>query len=321
MKPIASAQGVLTCILARHASEALALGRSLKLNSPDLPSVCVYEGDLPPEKLSALRTCFSDVIRIRPEHERLGWLVKHVMAVYSPFEHTLFVDSDCLVLRDLRPAFVAAGARSIAFATKSEPAQETGETLYAGISLDYLLRRFSVDWWPQILGGGHFFFHNTAEARRLFERARDWGAPERICEFGWTDRTRVAPDELTLQIALVEAGLGRACALVDYPLVCWTPWERARPDVFTGRISLRAPDTGIRRKSDHFFIAHFGGDTSNPNYHREQWRLRLWDSAFASLTHRALASATKPFLHAGAHTARKSRHAWHRLQRVVATKR
>ena len=101
--------GVITCILARHAEEALGLARSIRLNSPGLPSVCVVEGELPNALHSALQKCYSEVMTLRPEHSQLGWQVKNVMIEYSPFDQTLFLDSDCLVLKDLRPAFATAG--------------------------------------------------------------------------------------------------------------------------------------------------------------------------------------------------------------------
>jgi hypothetical protein len=315
MTPPSSTQGVITCILARHSGEAAGLGRSLRLNSPELPSVCLVEGTLTDAQQAELAACFTEVIAMRPEHFRLGWLVKHVVWEYSPFEHTLFLDSDCLVLRDLRPAFAEAGMRPICFATKPEPTQEQGAALYAGISLKYLFERFSVDWWPQILCGGHFFFRRTPEAQRLFTRARALGAPDIVHEFGWTDKSKIAPDELTLQLALVEAGLGRACALVDYPLVCWTPWETARPDVFARRISLRDRTTGKRRWDENTFVAHFGGDATNVDYRREQWRLKLFGAPGIA------ASLAKPVLHVAAHASRKARNGWGRIRRLAGAKR
>jgi hypothetical protein len=309
-------QGVITCILARHSTEALALGRSLALNSPQIARTCVVEGALTPEVKAALSEAYTELVPLRPEHHRMGWLVKHVMAEYSPYSHTLFLDSDCLVLRDLRPAFADAGGRTIAFATKAEPNQEAGKSLFAGIELSYLLRRFAVDWWPQILGGGHFFFRQGPETRAIFERARYWGQPQIIREFGWKDPKKTAPDELTLQIALVEAGLGRACALVDYPLVCWTPPEAARPDVFRQQISLKDLHSGRRRIDRQTFVAHFGGDASNPNFRREQWRLSCWAKPNGQQTRPGLAQISKPFFHLYAHLSRKSRHGWQRLQRT-----
>lgn len=293
--------GVITCILARHAEEAMGLGRSLRLNSPGLPSVCIVEGDLPDALRSTLETCYSEVVILRPEHSRLGWQVKNVLMDYSPFDHTLFLDSDCLVMRDLSPAFAAARERHIAFATKSEPSQESGNFLFAKIDLAQMKRHFQVDWWPQILGGGHFFFRKTPEARKIFRRALEWSEPQALSPFGWTDFSRGAPDELTLQMAIAEAGYARACALVEHPLVCWTPWENAQPDVFRRRISLKDRTTGIRRWSADHFVAHFGGDgLVKCAYRRELWRLRDAPRIPGEKARHFVMNLAKPAYHASA---------------------
>ena len=294
--------GIITCILARHAEEALALGRSIRLNSPNLPSICVVEGSLPKALGTALQKCYSEVVSLRPEHSRLGWQVKNVMIEYSPFDQTLFLDSDCLVMKDLRPAFATAGLRDIAFVTKPEPVQEVGKFLYSNISLLQLKEYFHVDWWPQIVGGGHLFFRRTPEARKIFTRAIEWAEPAAISPFGWSDFTRGASDELTLQMALAEAGHVRSCALVEYPLVCWTPWEKGQPDVFRRRISLKDRTTGVRRWSTDYFVAHFGGDDLGKSaYRRERWRLFHASRLPGEMTQRLAMYMAKPMFHSSAY--------------------
>ena len=294
--------GVITCILARHAEEALGLARSIRLNSPGLPSVCVVEGELPNALHSALQKCYSEVMTLRPEHSQLGWQVKNVMIEYSPFEQTLFLDSDCLVLKDLRPAFATAGLRDVAFATKAEPVQEVGEFLYACINLSQLKKHFQVDWWPQILGGGHVFFRNTPEARKIFRRAFEWSEPDAISIFGWTDFSRRVSDELTLQMALAESGRVRSCALVEFPLICWTPWENARPDVFRRRTSVKDRTTGVRHWKSDYFVAHYGGDgLVKCAYRRELWRLLHASRLPGEKTQRLAMNMAKPVFHSSAY--------------------
>jgi hypothetical protein len=306
-------RGVITCILARHVNEAMALGRSIRLNSPGLHTTCVVEGELSRSEATRLSDVFDVVKPLRAEHQKMGWLVKHVVIDYAEANTNLFLDSDCLVMKPLQPAFETAGEREICFAAKLEPVQETGAFLYAGISLEKLMGSFGVDWWPQILGGGHFFFRNSPTARRLFERALYWGQPDVIAPFGWSDRARIAPDEITLQMALAEAKLHRACALAGYPLVCWTPWESARPDTFTGQISLRDRLTGKRHWDSGYFVAHFGGDAGNRVYRREQLRL-----AFAGRgAGRLLGRASKPPFEVYSYTSLKVSRLRARLKQAV----
>ncbi len=294
----------------------MGLGRSIQLNSPTLESVCVVEGNLTDAERGALEKCYSQVVPIRAGHLGLGWQVKNVMIEYSPFEHTLFLDSDCLVLQDLRAAFAEAGERDIAFATKAEPTQETGAFLFAKIDLAQLKQEFHVDWWPQILGGGHFFFRRTPTARNIFRRALDWSQPAMLAPFGWTDFKRGAPDELTLQMALAEAGHARACALVAFPLICWTPWESARPDIFRRRISLTDRESGAQGWVGQYFVAHYGGEgLARCTYRRELWRLRLW----AALPRVAAARLTVNLAKPGFHLAAWSHSFFERAMRRLAS--
>lgn len=305
--------GLITCIQAHDVPEALALGRSLRLNSPSTRAVCVVDGGMRPGEREALLECYETVYPLRPEHQGMGWQVKQAMVRYTPFEKSLFIDSDCLVLKDLTPVFERADPRPICFAAKPRPLQETGGALYAGISLDYLLRRFQVDWWPQILGGGHFFFLATDEARALFDRALYWRDPDLIAEFGWTDRNRIAPDELTLQIALVEAGLNRRCAMPGFPLMYWTPWEFGWPDVFAGKTSHVSAATGRREWDGTHYIAHFGGAGGHFVFLREQWRLGWFGRPGAPRWHRTAAALAKPIFHAAAYLRVKGPNALRRV--------
>ncbi len=307
--------GLVTCIQAHDAPEALSLGQSLRLNSPATRAVCIVDGELPPAARAALLECYEEVYPLRSEHKGMGWQVKQTMVQYTPFEKSLFLDSDCLVLKDLTPVLEMADPQPICFTTKVEPVQETGGALYAGISLSYLLQRFQIDWWPQILGGGHFFFLATPEAHRIFERALYWRDPDLIREFGWTDRTRIAPDETTLQIALVEAGLNRKCAIPGFPLMYWTPWESGWPDVFRQRISHINPATGRRQWDTEHFVAHFGGDGGHFVFLREQWRLKWFGRAGSGKASHLAARLTKPLFHAAAYLRVKLPHAWNRVKR------
>ena len=317
----AASVGLVTCIQAHDAPEALSLGRSLRLNSPSTRAVCIVDGELSPRARARLLECYEQVYPLRPEHKGMGWQVKQTMVQYTPFDQSLFLDSDCLVLKDLTPVFEQADPQPICFATKVEPLQETGAALYAGISLEYLLKRFQVDWWPQILGGGHFVFLKTEAAHQIFERALYWRDPELIREFGWTDSQRIAPDELTLQIALVEAGLNRKCSMPGYPLIYWTPWQSGWPDVFGQRTSHIDPATGRRQWDDSHYVAHFGGVGEHFAFLREQWRLQWFGGAHAGRAHRAAAWITKPFFHIAAFLCVKARNGLGRVKRLFGVER
>jgi hypothetical protein len=262
--------GVLTCILPRNVHEAVALGRSAARHCPGLGMAVVVEGDLTAQQRALLESCFHHIIPMRSEHFRLGWQAKNVLFSYTPFERSLFLDADCLVMGDLGPAFAKLQGKDLCFVAKSQPGQETGRALFAKVSLQGLMDHFHTDWWPQILGGGHFYFEKTDAARRLFESAYAWSDLDRLRPFGWTSPN--VSDELTLQMAVVEEGRARERTLCDEPLVLWTPWVSGNPDVMTGRTYCKGRD-GVPFVDETHPVVHFGGDHQSWIYQRERWRL------------------------------------------------
>ncbi len=265
-------RGLITCLLASNWHEAVALARSAQMHSPTTGRAAVVEGQLSPAVFKILKSCFDEVIALRPEHFGLGWQVKNAMFSYSPFECTLFLDADCLVVKNLEPAFGQMEGMDICFSAKKIPEQERGASLYSKLSLEKLYQHFQVDWWPQILGGGHFYFEKSPRAQRLFEKTLEWNDLNRLLPFGW-DNPRIS-DELTLQMALVEAGVSHECTLCDFPLVLWVPGLNGDPDVHTG--VTRYPGADVKLEDRSHYVLHFGGNHHCWKYQRERWRLAFY---------------------------------------------
>lgn len=309
--------GILTCIRVKDVDEALALGRSSALHSPWLRRAVVVEGELLPRDRRKLLACFHHLTLMRPEHFRLGWQAKNVVYQYSPFQRTLFLDADCLVMRDLRPVFDLFRGKPVAFSAKSIPAQEMGNSLFAKVSLEVLLAHFRTDWWPQILGGGHFYFEQTDTTCKLFEGARLWANLKRLRPFGW-DQPNVS-DELTLQLAIVEAGFARQCTICDLTLMLWTPSVSGNPDVLAGMVDGFYAH-GVPFSTNEFYVVHFGGDHSNVYYRRERYRLALqsWAAAHDRLLAITLIRLVnrRAMLGAVARVTRRSERLFERVARV-----
>jgi hypothetical protein len=120
-------------------------------------------------------------------------------------------------------------------------------------------------------------------------------------------------------MAVSEAGHARSCALVEFPLVCWTPWENAQPDVFRRRISLKDRTTGVRRWTSEHFVAHFGGDgLVKCAYRRELWRLRYAAIAPGEKARHFALNLAKPAFHASAFIYNKLQRVRQRLKAKAA---
>jgi hypothetical protein len=245
--------------------EMLALGRSIQLNAPGTRTSIILDEPVDGEELARIRELFDHVTYIRPEHRKIGWLIKHHAIEYTPFENTLFLDSDCLVLRPLPDLISLLRKWPILYSCKRQPTEDQPGRLYACFSFAALMREFGVSWWPQVSGGGHLLYRRDEAAREIFRRACFWAEPAQICSRGWPYPEKPAPDEITLAMALVERGLTKDWPLIDFPLVAWTP-AVGEVDVLEG--TCGAGDT-------NFAIAHFGGATLSRNYIRECLRLKL----------------------------------------------
>lgn len=142
---------------------AIALGRSLRLNSPNQRRAVVSDSSDP-----QLCELFHEVI---PLDSGLGAGVAQKLHLddYSPFDETLFIDADCLVYRDLADVwsyyqtadfFGVVGNRALGRHNYFKYADL--ETLLDGCGIEQLPR----------FNGGIYYFRDCLETTKLFDCAR-----------------------------------------------------------------------------------------------------------------------------------------------------
>src|SRR5271168_365410 len=97
MNPILRSRGIITLAYGhnRFIEQARSLAHSLQLHAPQLPRTLITDSDNP-----EIRSQFAEVIPYRPEYGS-GVRQKLFLDRYSPYEQTLFIDSDCLALGNL----------------------------------------------------------------------------------------------------------------------------------------------------------------------------------------------------------------------------
>lgn len=145
---------------------ALNLALSIKFNDPKRPFALVAGHDLeiPPE----YETFIDQIVRLPPLDGFHGCLNKLRVSTVSPFEETMFVDSDCLLVKSdmdrhwLRydaPGFSAAG---------------TGVTKgsWYGFDIQSVLKALQVPYMVK-LNSGVFYFRRGDETNRFFNAALD----------------------------------------------------------------------------------------------------------------------------------------------------
>jgi hypothetical protein len=191
-------RGVLTLAFGKpmFLDLAKALARSLRLHDPEVPRAVVTDSR-DPELLSLFD------IRI-DHHPEYGSDVgqKLYLDLYSPFDETLFIDSDCLVIRKLDPFWTAFQDRDFgACGRRILRAGEKDEF----VDVDRVLEHFGLDGLPKFNGGIYYFKKNPA-ASRVFETAR--GLIDRADELGFrTFRGGGLSDEALYSVAMALHGI------------------------------------------------------------------------------------------------------------------
>ncbi|WP_144107718.1 hypothetical protein [Paraburkholderia sp. BCC1886] len=243
----------------RYINLAIALGRSLLLHEPDTPRAVVT--DCARTELSQI---FTHVI---PYDASFGSDVLQKMHIdlYSPFDETLFIDSDCLVVRPLIHVwkrfegryFGAMGSRYLRSGDRDN-----------FLNVERTLRNFRVDSLPKF-NGGVYYFSRSDESNRFFEYARS--LIPRHDEFCDASFRGVPADEALYSVAMAAHGI----ELVDFcEAGMYTPIGskgKIEVDVFAKRSYFVKEGRAVRPD-----IVHFAGTWADTfTYARECRRLTL----------------------------------------------
>jgi hypothetical protein len=145
----------------RYVELAMNLSLSLKLNHNPYP-VALVTDSLDPN----LDLYFDRIVPIDPT-KGSGFSQKMWMYEYSPFLKTLFIDADCLVVKNISFLFEWMDGKSVT--CLGEKVFE-GELL--GTSLEKLRNFISFDFLPTF-NGGVYYFEKSDLSKKTFELARE----------------------------------------------------------------------------------------------------------------------------------------------------
>jgi hypothetical protein len=247
----------------RYVRMAKGLARSMRFHNPAV-SLAVVTDSGDPE----LRSLFDHVI---PLDESYGSGVSQKLHVdrYTPYEQTMFVDSDCLAFAD--PESLWEGY-SGAFGVKGWTYLGPRDAHYGVVDMAKLLARCGIERLGAF-NSGLFYFDRSPAAQKVFETARE--LLRRPQELGLKSfKNSPCADEPVFALALELNGI---------PLLPWDAGQAmctATADdlqglqsitVFTGQRRLIRYDTVTEPVILHF---HFQAQEAFP-YFRELARLRL----------------------------------------------
>ncbi len=259
----------------KEITQSIGLALSLELKCPDIPRAIVCNRDaLDHNSLAVLKDHFAHIVQERTDIK--GWHHKLYLDKYTPFRHTLFLDSDMLVVRDIMPWINRFSDKDF---TYWGVYRERGK-LWEGPVIEKVLSNIGREHLPCIRGGGHYFFRKDSP---LFNAAREIARPEiyrkLIGNYMFTDETAVmvataleryeivtSPDSfVTIMDPLLRKGSVRLdCASSEFEVTS---------NGFASSLSWEKCPWITDNQKISGAIAHFSGD-------RDTW---IYYSAFNSL--------------------------------------
>jgi hypothetical protein len=245
----------------RYIDQAVTLGRSLHRHAPTIPRAVVTDSD--DQRLDRL---YDFRIALRPE-----WGAdprqKLFIDRYTPFDETLFIDSDSIVVRSPIAAFDRFDGAAVGV---------VGAQIREGywyVDVRGLLNRFGLEAMPKF-NGGVYYLSRPAGASAVFESARDL-LPEYEA-LGFCSFRGGLGDEPLMALALALHGLE---ASDDRGLLMRTPLGirgRLRIDAIGGRARFNKFGREVSPAIVHF-VSSFAAPSGlqGAHYRRESRKLDL----------------------------------------------
>jgi hypothetical protein len=254
-------RGVMTLAYGpqRFVEQARSLAHSLQLHAPHLPRTLVTDSNDP-----TILRLFTEVIGYRPEYGS-GVRQKIFLDQYSPYDETLFIDSDCLVLGNLESFWTAFAGQS--FGVPGFRYLEKGSA-DPYLDVDHVLETFGVTRLPKF-NGGTYYFVRSSQATDFFDTARN--LLDNWCSLRLREFRRNGPnDEAIYSIAMAVHHIAPTAMV---PGGMWTPVGYKGPlllDALTGNCSFEKEGMMLAPE-----VIHFPGEYAfSLAYARERARLQ-----------------------------------------------
>lgn len=235
----------------RYIDQAISLARSVKLHMPGQKIALVTDRDTRIEP-------FDDQIRME-DFSAAGTVLKRKMYEYSPFEETLFIDSDCLLTRDCSEQVEA--IRQWDFSPVVNTYLFAGDQDLWLEDVGEAVRKVGGANFPKF-NGGVYFFRKSETAAKVFAGGEEMLA--RRSELGIFDFDKAGPGEETL-LGLAMAHLGISDLYDDEGKLMRTPLNATGPihlDIFAGECSFEKNGKRVEPA-----IVHFCGEwIDHPSY-------------------------------------------------------
>lgn len=210
---------------AKYKLMACAMSLSVRLRTPGVRTAIITDQ----VDDATLREAFDLVLPVPSGFDH--WFIKLSALGVTDADEILFIDGDCLAVRDLRPVFETLQGSGFAVqgTWKEDPSPWYG-------NWSALLKQTGLARVPQFSGG--FLYYERGEvAERVIERtmalAKDYDA------MGLQRNGKHIVDEVCISLAMAELGIGKV--FEDHYQFSCTPWRavgRIHLDVLQGRCAF-----------------------------------------------------------------------------------
>ena len=225
----------------RYIDQAISLARSVKLHMPGQKIALVTDR-------TARIEPFDEQIRM-DDFKLAGTVLKRKMYEYSPFDETLFIDSDCLVTRDCSEQIEA--IRRWDFSPVVNTYLVAGDRDLWLRDVGEAVARVGGANFPKF-NGGVYFFRKSETAAKVFAGGEEMLARQE--ELGILDFDKAGPGEETL-LGLAMAQLGITDLYDDEGKLMRTPLNATGPillDIFAGECAFEKNGTRVEPAIVHF---------------------------------------------------------------------
>ena len=165
---------------ARYLEMAVDLALSLREHT-ELPIALAADDTLAALAKARYAAVF-DHVTLVPERFREGRALKYGTAEASPFDETIFVDADCIVLGSLEGLWSALQTSDMAMTGEHLTAED--DRNHHGFSTSALIRRFGLDTYLKTNSG--LFCFRRGPALQIMDECRDCHVNEVLRQLRWT---------------------------------------------------------------------------------------------------------------------------------------
>lgn len=242
---------------------AQALATTLKMHHGEAKRVLITDLlDKHPEQDAYTREVFDEILA--PPENFKHWFIKLCALEHTTADRILFLDGDCLALRNIDPMLEE--LKGSDFAVFGRWISDAGD--WYG-DFNQLMQRFKLDKVPQFIGGFIYYERNERTQKlidRIMEHSRNYDS------FGLNRNFGQVVDEVCIALAMAELGIGK----VFPESLGWsvTPWNNVKVhlDVFRSQCSI----TSVFRRPQFYrpWIYHTAMGKWDLRYWREVHKVR-----------------------------------------------